>query len=219
MLVVRGGRRAVDSTHGTQRMKLPVPTTDLSLLLKLLQLDLEAHKPGALVAKLILRAEPAKPSAVQDGMFVPKRPELQKLELTLARLRNLVGEGRVGSPELIDQHVQIPFRIVRFAPGRIRVEPSALPVNRTAMRVFRPSMPAEVEKSRGAPQRIRFQGKAYRILQASGPWRCSGEWWTHEHWGRDEWDLILGEAENRRLIVRVYRDLVTGRWYVDGEYD
>ncbi|WP_263357720.1 DNA polymerase Y family protein [Acidicapsa ligni] len=203
----------------SRSLKLPVPTVDLTLLLKLLQLDLEAHQPGAPVAKLILRAEPAKPSAVQDGMFVPRRPEPQKMELTLARLRNLVGEGRVGSPELIDQHMQIPFRMARFAPGMFRIKPSDLPVSRTAVRIFRPSVPADVEKNRGAPRRIRFQGKGYRVLQASGPWRRSGEWWTHEHWGRDEWDLVLDRAESGRLVVRAYRDLVTGRWYVDGEYD
>lgn len=216
---------AADGIKATEKLfsrtlKLPVPTVDLQFLLKLLQLDLEAHQPGAPVAKLVLRVEPAKPSQVQEGMFVPKRPEPQKIELTVARIRNIVGEDRVGSPELIEQHVQVPFRMSRFAPGMARMESSVVPVNRTAVRIFRPSLPADVEKNRGAPRRIRFQGKSYRVLQASGPWRRSGEWWTTEHWGRDEWDLVLDVgAESGRLVVRIYRDLVTGRWYVDGEYD
>lgn len=205
----------------SRSLKLPVPTIDLVLLLKLLQLDLEAHPPGAPVAKLVLRVEPAKPSAVQDGMFVPRRPEPQKMEVTLARLRNLVGEDRVGSPELIQQHVQVPFRMARFAPGMLRQSaPSATPQNRTAVRIYRPSVPVDVDKKRGAPCRIRFLGKQYKVSQASGPWRRSGEWWSQERWGRDEWDLVLdGGEDGRHLVLRVYRDLVLGRWYVDGEYD
>lgn len=216
---------AADGVTATEKLfvrslKLPVPTIDSMLLLKLLQLDLEAHHPGAPIAKLLLRAEPAKPSIVQDGMFVPRLPELQKVELTLAKLRNLVGEDRVGSPELIEQHVQVPFRMARFIPGRGRTDQIAAPVNRTAVRIYRPSIPAEVEKNCGAPRRIRFLGKQYRISQASGPWRRSGEWWSGERWGRDEWDLVLdGSEESGRLILRVYRDLITRRWYVDGEYD
>ena len=52
------------------------------------------------VLKVHLRAEPAKPRRTQHGLFVPASPEPEKLELTVARLRSLVGEGQVGTPEL-----------------------------------------------------------------------------------------------------------------------
>ena len=53
-------------------VKLPVPTTDTKLLLKLLQLDLDAHPPGAPVLKVSVEAETLRPQRVQDGMFVSR---------------------------------------------------------------------------------------------------------------------------------------------------
>lgn len=203
----------------TRVLKLPVPTVETKLLLKLLQLDLEAHRPGAPVRKITLRIEPLRPRVIQEGMFVPKGPEPQKLEVTLARLRKLVGEERVGSPELIDRHLPTPFRMVHFTPGGYRGSDVAPATGQAALRFFRPGLPARVEKLHGAPSRVYFGGTRYRVVQASGPWRRSGEWWTQEHWGRDEWDLILDGEENHRWLVRAYRDLVTGHWYIEAEYD
>jgi protein ImuB len=203
----------------TRTLKLPVPTVDIKLLLKLLQLDLEAHQPGAPVDGVMIHAEAARPRVVQEGMFVPKGPEPQRLELTLARLRKIVGEGRVGAAELIDQHLQVPFRMVHFSPRATSKSGSVSAVQRTAVRIFRPSVPVRVVKTNGAPRWVRFQGLEHRVIQASGPWRRSGEWWTQDHWGRDEWDMILDGGGESRLLVRSYRDLVTGQWYVEAEYD
>jgi protein ImuB len=215
---------AADGAQATEKifvrtLKLPVPTVDIKLLLKLLQLDLEAHQPGAPVARVMIHAEASRPRVVQEGMFVPKGPEPQRLELTLAKLRKIVGEDRVGAAELIDQHLQIPFRMVHFSPRGTSESGSVSAVQRTAVRVFRPSVPVRVVKTNGAPRWVRFQGLEHRVIQASGPWRRSGEWWTQDHWGRDEWDLILDSGGDSRLLVRSYRDLVTGQWYVEAEYD
>ena len=214
------GAKATEEVF-TRVLKLPVPTVDTKLLLKLLQLDLEAHPPGAPVAKVTIHAEAMRPRVVQEGMFVPKGPEPQRLEITLARLRGIVGEDRVGTPELIEGHLRVPFRMVRFSPGAARTSGTASSVTRTSLRIFRPSVPVRVEKANGAPRRVRFRGVDHRVVQASGPWRRSGEWWTEDHWGRDEWDLVLdgGDGDGSRLLVRAYRDLVTGQRYVEAEYD
>ena len=218
---------AADGARATEKifvrtLKLPVPTIDIKLLLKLLQFDLEAHQPGAPVSRVMIHAEAARPRVIQEGMFVPKGPEPQRLELTLARLRKIVGEDRVGAAELIDQHVQVPFRMIHFSPGAAITSPPIRPVSaikRTAVRIFRPSVQVVVEKTNGAPRRVRLHGVMYRIVQASGPWRRSGEWWTQDHWERDEWDLVLEGEESNHLLVRAYRDIVTGQWYVEAEYD
>ena len=215
---------AAEGATATQRvfartLKLPVPTVDTALLIKLLQLDLESHPPGAPVAKVLLHVEPARPRTVQEGMFIPRGPEPQRLELTLAKLRRLVGEDRVGSPELIDRHLPVPFRVVGFMPKGSRSLASPRSISQTAARTFRPNVPIRVEKMRGAPRRIRFSGQYYPVLYASGPWRRSGEWWGRDRWGRDEWDLVLDNGEDKCLLVRAYRDLVTKHWYVEAEYD
>ncbi len=89
---------------------LPVPLLDANIFLKLLQLDLKAHPPGAPVTKVLLRIEPAKPRPAQNGLFLPASPEPEKLELTLARIAGVVGEGRAGSPQLLDTHRPQAFR-------------------------------------------------------------------------------------------------------------
>jgi hypothetical protein len=47
--------------------ELPVPTVDIKMLLKLLLLDLEAHPPGAPVAKVRLRTEPIQEPAKRSS--------------------------------------------------------------------------------------------------------------------------------------------------------
>ncbi len=95
-------------------VKLPVPMQDARVLLKLLQLDLAAHPPGAPVAKLALRAEPVKPRATQDGFFVPVAPEPEKLELLLARAAAIVGEENIGAAEVLDSHRPDAHRLKTF---------------------------------------------------------------------------------------------------------
>jgi len=104
----------------TRTLRLPTPMLDAKIFLKLLQLDLQAHPPGAPIVKIHLSAEPARPRALQSGLFQPVFPEPEKLELTLARIAGIVGEGRVGSVELLDTHREGAFAVRHFAP----VEPS-----------------------------------------------------------------------------------------------
>src|SRR5579862_713443 len=95
---------------------LPVPLLDPRTFLKLLQLDLNAHPPGAPIVKIHLSAEPVRPRPGQSGLFLPPSPEPEKLELTLARIAGIVGEDKVGSLELLDTHHPGGFRMQRFAP-------------------------------------------------------------------------------------------------------
>jgi protein ImuB len=104
----------------TRTLRLPTPMLDAKVFLKLLQLDLQAHPPGAPIVKIHLSADPARPRALQSGLFQPVFPEPEKLELTLARIAGIVGEGRVGSVELLDTHREGAFAVRHFAP----VEPA-----------------------------------------------------------------------------------------------
>jgi protein ImuB len=108
-------------------LRLPTPMLDAKVFLKLLQLDLQAHPPGAPIVKIHLSAEPARPRALQSGLFQPIFPEPEKLELTLARIAGIVGEGRVGSVELLDSHREGAFAVRHFAPlGPTSAESSSL---------------------------------------------------------------------------------------------
>jgi protein ImuB len=95
---------------------------DAKVFLKLLQLDLQAHPPGAPIVKIHLSADPARPRALQSGLFQPVFPEPEKLELTLARIAGIVGEGRAGSVELLDTHREGAFTLRHFAPREPEVK-------------------------------------------------------------------------------------------------
>jgi len=102
-----------------------VPTIDRKFLLKLLQLEIGAHAPQTAVVRLTLRAEAGAQSKVQLGLFAPQTPEPSRLDVTLARLRAMVGEERVGSPVLEDTHRAEGFRMEGFGIASQQVSESA----------------------------------------------------------------------------------------------
>src|SRR6202163_2608916 len=113
----RNQQSKINNEQFLRALRLPQPMLDAKVFLKLLQLDLNAHPPGAPILKIHLAAEPARPRCAQGGLFLPPSPEPEKLELTLARIAGLVGESRVGSLELRDTHRAEGFRMRRFVPG------------------------------------------------------------------------------------------------------
>lgn len=215
-----------DSGEGLHQrtIKLPVPTQDAKVLLKLLQLDLAAHPPYAPIKKIKIEAIPARIRLTQAGLFQPLAPEPARLEVTLARLRAVVGEqdteGRslVGFPSTVDSHRPDSFRVLPFSEGCSSTPlPAAL---RLALRMFRPALPLRVELSaEQAPVWIGFGRRKGRVIHAAGPWRGDGTWWdTTGKWQRDEWDVHI-KIDGKAALYRIYCDLYTGKWFVDGMYD
>ena len=208
-------------------LKLPVPMCDAKVLLKLLQLDLAAHPPGAPVEKIALRAEPVRPRAVQDGFFVPIAPEPEKLELLLARVAAWVGEENVGAAEVLDSHRPDAHRMKKFQvsgfqfPDRRARNLKLETRNSTnlVLRLFRPPLRAKVEMLKEKPTRVAFLQQRGEVVACAGPWRTSGEWWTNDGWRRDEWDVALRAKDDSVALYRLYRDLNSGDWFVYGSYD
>jgi len=192
-------------------LRLPVPSLDSKALLKLMQLDLEAHPPAAPVVDVWLAAPPVKPRAAQGGLYAPMAPEPVKLELTLARIRMVVGDGRVGTPELLDTHRPDAFRMAEYGGASKAGRP---PIQaRLALRRFRPPRRARVAIASGKPDFVTAEGIRGRVLDLAGPWRASGDWWTAEAWSRDEWDIALSDG----ALYRIYCE--EKGWFVEGNYD
>jgi protein ImuB len=223
--LVRPGRAPARQAF-CRTLRLPVPLLDPRIFLKLLQLDLKAHPPGAPIVKIHLAAEPVRPRAAQSGLFLPPSPEPEKLELTLARIAGIVGENKVGCLELLDTHRPDAFRMRRFAPAspqeKSRLEGNSEKANAvTALRIFRPPLRATITLRDGKPARItcpkhpELQGD---IVWVAGPWRSSGDWWQQEGWSRDEWDIAL-QAATGLALYRLVHDLLSGGWFVEGTYD
>ena len=200
-----------DRKEYTRTLRLPVPMRDPKVLLKLWQLDLEAHPPAAAILGVVIAAEPAKPRALQTGLFVPLAPEPEKLEVTLARIAKLVGEGNAGSATLVDTHRPGAFRMNRFEAtvnGDGGARKLVLP-----LRVFRPPRPAKVRTGGKMPVHITAQGIQGRVVSAAGPWRTCGDWWRQDAWARDEWDVALSDG----ALYRLYCE--SGQWFIEGRYD
>jgi len=196
-------------------LRLPAPSLDTGAFLKLLHLDLEAHPPQAPVVHIRIGVNPVKPRAAQSGLFVPGAPEPVKLSLTLARIKAIVGEGRVGSPELLDTHRPGSFRMAGFGSGK-QAQAQAVAKSRStrlALRMFRPPRTAQVSLEAGHPSFVAAQSIRGKVLDYAGPWRMSGDWWTTDSWSRDEWDIALPAGG----LYRIYRE--PRGWFVEGSYD
>ena len=185
-------------------LHLAFPTRDVKFLLKLLQHDLDAHPPHQPVTRVHLRVLPTEPRRVQHGLFIPAAPEPEKLELTLGKIRGLVGAANVGQPKLSNTH----------RPGMGFV-PRLRDTAPMGFRHFRPPISTRVEIIEGVPKRLWSRVAQGEIIQSSGPWRSSGDWWRPDAWDRDEWDLALNDGG----LYRVYQDLILRGWFLEGIYD
>ena len=206
-----------------------VPTIDRKFLLKLLQLEIGAHPPQAAVVRLALRAEAGAQSKVQLGLFAPQTPEPSRLDVTLARLRAMVGEERVGSPVLEDTHRADGFQMEEFLiPGpqmqgtggtRKRGEAEMEAPPRMALRRVRPARLVRVTVRATKPAVFRDQENLYEIAAAYGPWRTSGCWWALEAWDTEEWDVLAAMNGGRSVACLLTRDRTRNAWRLEAFYD
>jgi protein ImuB len=221
--------RELPASTYQRTLKLPVPTQDGKIVSKLLQLDLAEHPPHAAVRKVRMEASPARIRFGQGGLFQALAPEPAKLEITMARLRSVVGEkdeqgrDRVGFAAVVDSHKPDSFQVFRSreeaeAANKASSKTESQTRSLLPLSIFRPPIPAKVSLKRRVPEIVSFEGNRAKVLKASGPWRSSGGWWnTAEKWSREEWDVEL-KMKNGIGIYRIVHDRVSENWVVDGMY-
>ena len=113
---IRLSLKLADGSWFERAVPLSSPLTDPRVLPALLRLDLAAHPPGEAIEGVKVSAQPTPKRMVQFCLFEPPLPSPEKLAVTLARLSNLVGPGRVGAPVVVDTHRPGAFAITGFAP-------------------------------------------------------------------------------------------------------
>jgi protein ImuB len=214
-------------------MELPVSTRDGKLLLKLLRLRLQSRPPGAPIQKIQMTAQSSLARVTQGSLFVPAVPDPDKLELTIARIAAVVGEGNVGSPQLLDSHQPDVFQVRKFSVTALAVHDSRSTLHNNpktnsqsnttpaiALHAFRPAVPARVQLQGNKPASVFFQGRSGKVIHASGPWRTSGHWWEENPWQQDTWDLeITFSDEPAQHFYRFSYDGLLDKWLVRGVYD
>ena len=206
----------------TRTVRPALPSTDRKLWLKLIHLDLQANPPAEGIHSLILNGQPGSNSKVQLGLFSPQVPEPMRLDVTLARIRNIVGDGCVGSAELNDTHRPDSFRMANFQvpPGLSATVPPEATPQRMAMRQLRPAEAATVTLKNERPDALIFREKRYVVEHIYGPWSSAGDWWKPSLWSVEQWDVVLKTQDNAQwLCCCLTHHLTQGEWQVEALYD
>jgi protein ImuB len=194
--------------------KVPAPTNDVEILCRTLRTYLETLQTTAPIVFLSLAIRATQLQGHQFGLFETTLRNPNQFSETAARLAALCGAGRVGVPVIEPTHKPDSFRIEmpRFdatTPGRkIRWE-----TNQTALRRFRPVVPAVLDFREQKPIFIRSQLLAGNITNTRGPFVSSGQWWNLDRWGREEWDIQTVAG----VHLRVFRS--TDGDFIEGIYD
>jgi protein ImuB len=213
--------RLVTRETWTRRLDLPAPIKDPRVLRTLALLDLESNPPPAGIDVVTLRVEPTPARTLQHSLLERARPAPEQVSTLVARLSALMGDSRVGSPVLVDNHRPGAFQMTRFTgDGHLEtaVEDTPGSASGPAFRRFRHPIVAEVSVDDGRPHRVHVTRPGVTggaVTVGAGPWRTSGDWWGNEVWDHDEWDVDLDSG----VVCRLLRDRRKNRWYVEGVYD
>ncbi len=218
----------------TRTLQLPAPMRDAKTLRTLVLLDLETHPPDAPIDTVRVFIEPTPGRVLQWTLLERAQPAPEQVSTLVARLSALMGDTHVGSPRLLDTWKPGAFEMARFEitePGpQVTSPPKASEASvGSALRRFRFPIPTRVQVQEGRPIRIVTDRNGFSsgaVVQAAGPWRTSGEWWTHppdppnpphqpQAWDRDEWDVAMADGTIYRLVV----ERGVGQWFLEGVVD
>jgi protein ImuB len=223
-----------DHRKFSRRVAIGAPSNDARAMLAMVTLSLESLAPEAAVETIRIDVEPRKPRAAQADMFLPPAPAPDRLELTIARLAALCGPENIGTLRPEDSHRVEAVRLEKFDPPPPRAielsgDGDSKNIAQLMIRAVRPPLEVEVLLSRGAPEFVRGPNLGARVVSMAGPWRRDGEWWQCDdqaaspqlamkpngNFRRDYYELALADGG----VYRVFCDLNSAQWFVDGIYD
>ncbi len=236
--------RLENGGQDSRRIGVASPTQDERVLLRLLRLAMEGRPPTAALDGVLLTCEGIPLRREQLDLFLPRGPSAQVLDQTLAELSSICGADRVGRPELVDDHRPDAFAVRPFteavrsgkaAPSKAKPAPSqSASAHASAhahatyaphvphaqpsltLRALRPPVRAEVRIVGGRPVFLRSAVSQGEILNAAGPWRTTGRWWSEAaHFALDHYDIQMSDG----CVLRLCFDWRSKWWQVDGLYD
>ena len=97
-------------------LQLPAPMRDARTLRTLALLDLESHPPAAAIDRVVVAVDPTPARVLQFSLLTRPLPSPEQISTLMARLTALMGEGRCGSPALVDSWQPGAFAMNAFAP-------------------------------------------------------------------------------------------------------
>ena len=145
-----------------------------------------------------------------------------RLDVTLARIRSIVGEGCAGQVVSKTRIARKPFASnLLLCPLRLRQTQTGNAARRHA--AIRPAETVTVTVRNQQPDSFIFREKRYTVERAYGPWSSGGDWWRPTLWSLEQWDLVARahDAANQAtwLCCCLTRDLTQDHWQVEALYD
>ena len=237
--VLRVSLRLVTREVHERSIELPAAIRDARTLRTLALLDLESHPPSAAIDRVVVAVDPTPARVLQFSLLTRPIPAPEQISTLMARLTAVMGEGRCGSPALVDSWAPGAFVVAPFAPVDVapsQNEPPREPV--VALRRFRFPVAARVRTESGRPVHLLTDRRSVSggaVVMSAGPWRTSGGWWnaaspsapTHpppatsnqrpatSYWDRDEWEVTL----NGGVSYRLFRERDHDGWFIDAVID
>ncbi len=208
------GERARDA----RRIGVAAPTLDVRVLLRLVYLALEARPPDAPVETVQLATVGAPARSDQLDFFRPPGPAPAVLSRTLAELEALCGSGRIGAPEVADDHDPQAFGLTPFAHAEPRARGGQTPQGKAAKR-------PRSEAQQGRRPRSEPKANGGRLLpDANGGRPCKTGLqlavralrppvpaWVRVRHGRPEW--VESAVARGRVVHLAGPWRTTGAWW------
>ncbi len=174
----------------------------------------------------------ARLSAEQGDLLRAKWQDSAMAELTLSRLRAVLGADSVVRPRVRDAHVLehdgewveggwdgqgrrgrqgIPAVGAKPAASTASTAPIAFAAS---LRLLDSPEAIDIERLAHRPSVIRWRGQRLQIVKAVGPERLSGDWWQGPY-SRDYWRCESNEGDLVIFLDRIGEQ----KWYLQGWYD
>ncbi len=206
--------RFENGTHADDRLRPATPTLDLSQVLRLVQLRLEARTLDSAVEELEVEVLAATARHEQLTLFACETRDLRAANRALARLRAELGDGAVRCALLRDGHLPEgrytwePLHELRAA------QPDAVIVPPLVRRVHARPVPLPL-RPRHEPDGWLVAGfAAGPVEDVVGPHVISGGWWMRSV---ERAYYFLRTRSGRWLWV--YEDRLRNGWFLHGEVE
>ena len=83
-------------------------------------------------------------------------------------------------------------------------------------RLLESPAPAQVAVEAGIPAKVHMAGTRRAVLRVCARWRVESDWWRTPV-SREYWKLELGGPAE--VLCDLYRDCLTGEWWLSRLYD
>ena len=193
-------------------VKSSFPTLDLSFWRRLISLRFEQSLPDSELLSGSVVAHSTRQRSVQKSLYTRPECTSEEIDLTLLKLRGLVGAENVGIPVLLDLRGPESFMLetspaLKFNSTQIQLRNPIITFN-----YFRPAIPVKVRFIDRSPVYVDSYKLKGKVVQYGGEWIAGSSWWC-KPWQAKSWDI---EMENGGIYLLTS---VGDEFRLNGEYD